>query len=78
MRVYLVKHNHGHGNCYYNSFVVVAANEADARTTHPSGDNSQWDTQDWLLLTECHELTVEEVAIANDDQVPGVLLAAHY
>lgn len=41
LKVYLVKHNHGYGDYYYNSFVVVAVNEGTARTTHPSGDNSQ-------------------------------------
>lgn len=72
----------------YDSFVVVAGNEQEARFTHPSGDE-RWDpdVDEWRRGETTWErsfawpiapsvLTVEEIGEASPDRKPGVILAS--
>lgn len=67
----------------YRSCIVIAESEWHARHTHPSGCSwDEWDAHrkrkaEWMTPRYVKLVDVQEVGIANADQVPGVL-CAHY
>lgn len=82
--VYVVSRTDGVGYDEYDSFVVVASDEEEARNTHPSNNSdsyiehwgSPWDEKyrSWISKSEIHTLDVEH--IGTSIQPCGVILSS--
>ena len=76
MKLYLLKQNENNGYDTYDSCLVCAENEADARTMTPDGntfkDNNIWSS--WARSKK--SITCEEIGEANDKQERGVIIAS--
>ena len=77
MKIYLLTQNDNNDYDTYDSCIVCAENETDAKTIHPDGraykePNSQW--SDWALKET--SIFCKEIGIANEEQVRGVILGS--
>lgn len=76
MKLYLLEQNDNNDYDTYDSCLVCAENEADARTIDPDGntfeENKQWSS--WAKGKEA--ITCEEIGEANDKQERGVIIAS--
>lgn len=79
MNLYYISRSDSASYNEFESAVVVAASEDDARNTHPSGDNSNWqDTSedgapwDWVSP---NSVQVRHIGIAADGE-SGVICAS--
>ena len=77
MKLYLLSQNDNTGYDTYDSCVVCAENEEDAKTITPYGNVYSEPVKiysDWALSKE--NILCEEIGKANDKQVRGVILAS--
>jgi hypothetical protein len=77
MKLYLLKQTDNNGWDTYDSCLVCAENEADARTIKPEGDvfeenNQTW--SDWAFSKD--SITCEEIGDANEKQERGVVISS--
>ena len=76
MKLYLLEQNDNNNYDTYDSCLVCAENEADARTIAPNGnefkESERW--SDWALSKD--SITCEEIGEANDKQERGVVIAS--
>lgn len=71
LKLYLISQNANSDYDTYDSAVVAAYDEEEARNTHPDGDweyNYSW--------AEPEEVSVKYIGIATTDIEPGVVLAS--
>lgn len=77
MKIYLLRQTYNNALDTYDSCVVCAKNEEDAKTIAPDGsvfvENKKW--TDWAKLFS--QITCEEIGEANSNQVRGVILASY-
>ena len=75
--IYVVSRTDGVGYDEYDSFVVVACDEEEARNTHPSNNSDSyiehWGSS-WISKSEIHTLDVER--IGTSIQPCGVILSS--
>lgn len=76
MNLYLIESRIDLGWDAYDSAVVVAASEEEAKATHPGGNNAYWnDTYcDWLSSPESVKCTLLGTAV--EGSIPGVVCAS--
>lgn len=76
MKLYLLAQTDNHGYDTYDSCVVCAESEEDAKTIHPDGDIFKEDYRwgGWAMKAE--SITCNEIGEANDDQERGVIVAS--
>lgn len=76
MKLYLLKQNENNSYDTYDSCVVCAENEADAKTISPDGgafeEGARW--SNWATRKEA--ITCEEIGEANANQKRGVIIAS--
>jgi hypothetical protein len=76
MKLYLLEQHDNLDYDTYDSCLVCAENEADARTIDPYGkefkENVQWSS--WAISKD--SITCEEIGEANDKQKRGVIIAS--
>ena len=76
MKLYLLEQNENRAYNTYDSCLVCAENEADARTIDPEGnkfkENKRWSS--WAIGKEA--ITCKEIGEANDKQERGVIIAS--
>ena len=76
MKLYLLEQNDNDDYNTYDSCLVCAENEADARTIVPNGnefkENERWSS--WALSKE--SIICKEIGNANDKQKRGVIIAS--
>ena len=82
LKVYLLTQTVRTGANTFDSCVVIAFNEDDARIIHPTGD-SPWPedgfgTRCWVSSDCTHLVKVEEVGIHNGSKVAGTVLCASF
>ena len=70
MKLYLLTQSVNNG---YDSCIVCAKNEADAKTITPDGKELTSMFSDWA---KPEDVTCEEIGTANKAQVRGVILAS--
>lgn len=58
----------------YDSAVVCAANEDEARSIHPGGFDVSWGSGSWPLNT--NKVKVDLIGLAFDHVEPGVICAS--
>jgi hypothetical protein len=82
MNLYLLERKDDGGYDTYDSCVVVAENEENARLIHPCNNDYKWYNNEWVrdnwidrTWTDPVELIVKELGIANSD-VSGVICAS--
>jgi len=76
MKLYLLKQNDNNNYDTYDSCLVCAENEADARTIDPNGNEFKEGGRygEWALSKD--SITCEEIGEANDKQERGVVIAS--
>ena len=79
MNIYLISQEVNTGYDTYDSAVVVAKNEEDARTIHPGHhgceyENNNWNV--WLKFEDRSEVKVEFIGVADKTLERGVVLAS--
>jgi hypothetical protein len=76
MKLYLLKQNDNNNYDTYDSCLVCAENEADARTIDPNGNEFKEGARynEWALSKD--SITCEEIGEANDKQERGVVIAS--
>lgn len=78
MNIYKVERpDDGWGYDEYDSFVVIANDESEARNTHPSGGGVDTDTfsrGNWPV--KLADLVVTLIGVANPEVNPGVVVAS--
>lgn len=76
MKLYLLKQNDNNEYDTYDSCLVCAENEADAKMIAPNGEpfveNERWNT--WAKKASA--ITCEEIGEANENQTRGVIIAS--
>ena len=76
MKLYLLEQNDNNDYDTYDSCLVCAENEADARTIDPDGntfeENNRWSS--WARSKEA--ITCQEIGEANGKQQRGVVIAS--
>jgi hypothetical protein len=76
MKLYLLKQTDNNDYDTFDSCLVCAKDEADARTISPTGgvfvENQRWGT--WAKSAK--SITCEEIGTANEKQERGVVLAS--
>jgi len=79
--LYRISQKVNNGYDTYDSAVVVATSEDDARTIHPHAyenivnDKKYW-SNDWVEYNDRHEIKVEYIGVADSEQLRGVILAS--
>lgn len=79
MKLWLIRQDTNTNYDTYDSAVVAALTEDDARHTHPSRGPwnrepvSNWDVDTWTLP---ENVSVQEIGIAPSKTEPGVILAS--
>tara|TARA_R110002124_G_scaffold261033_1_gene426954 strand:+ start:34 stop:276 length:243 start_codon:yes stop_codon:yes gene_type:complete len=77
MKLYLLEQNDNNDYDTYDSCLVCAENESDARTIDPNGnefkESAKW--SDWALSKD--SITCKEIGEANDKQERGVIIASY-
>lgn len=77
MKIYLLSQDDNQNYDTYDSCIVVAESEEDAKTIHPNGDEYTKPISlytDWAREKE--SISCKEIGEANSDQVRGVILAS--
>lgn len=76
MKLYLLSQDDNNDYDTYDSILVCAENEADARTISPNGEpfveNERWGS--WAKKASA--ISCEEIGEANDKQTRGVIIAS--
>ncbi len=76
MKLYLLSQNDNNNYDTYDSILVCAENEADARTIAPNGEpfveNERWSS--WAIKASA--ISCEEIGEANEKQTRGVIIAS--
>lgn len=74
--LYLVKRTDEVGYEEYDSMVVAASSEDEARTTHPDGRwDEEWAGWSWVFISDIESLSVELIGTAKDG-LDGLILAS--
>lgn len=76
MKLYLLTQNDNNGYDTYDSLIVCAENEKDAKTINPQGEvfieDDNW--PDWAI--KAASIQCREIGIANEDEGRGVIIAS--
>lgn len=75
MEIYLLEQDLNNGYDTYDSVVVIAENEDEARKIHPGGEYEQ-DFYDWVQFNQIDQIKVTHIGTATEEQKKGVLLAS--
>ena len=77
MKIYLLSQNQYSSYDTYDSCVVCAESEEDAKTIHPDGSNFS-EKDDWMhcWANSLEDIRCQEIGIANDKQIRGVICAS--
>ncbi len=74
--LYLISQNENNDYDTYDSAVVVASSEDEARKIHPDGENGRWDKGYWTSSPE--KVRVYQIGIANSEQKAGDVVCASF
>ena len=79
MNIYKISQSSNDDYDTYDSAIVIAENEEDAKTIHPNGDcdwpNLESDRRCWDWVTDLRLIKVELIGVA-DNKGKGVVLAS--
>jgi hypothetical protein len=79
MKIYLLQQNYNADYETYDSVVVCAHDEEDAKNIHPDGrefvENEPYYLRCWAITKE--QIKCYEIGTANPDQERGVILASY-
>lgn len=80
MNLYLIKQNMNCGYDTYDSAVVIANSEEEAKTIHPQGyrwENGSWNTK-WSFNAWCapEHVAVELIGTATSGEAGNVIIAS--
>ena len=73
MNLYYVWQDENNGYDTYDSFVVCAENEEEAKNTHPDGDGN-WRRYTWASSPE--KVKCELIGTASDNVERGIVIAS--
>ena len=73
MNIYLVERDLGTGWDEYKSFVCIAQSAIDARLTHPSPYDVDWDGRSCHDWVDCRQVTVTVLGTAHGIQEARVV-----
>ena len=73
MKLYYVWQDENNDYDTYDSFVVCAENEEEAKNTHPDGDGN-WRRYTWASSPE--KVKCKLIGVANDNVEKGVVIAS--
>jgi len=76
MKLYKVSQTLNNGYDTYDSMVVCAESEADARTIHPDGEDAENDYNSWVRFDKIDKLEVTEIGEAGPSVPRGVVVAS--
>lgn len=76
MNLYLISQSENNGYDTYDSAVVVAENEEDARNIHPSGKNENWGYVFDSWCSSPNKVKVEYIGKPKTGTLKGILLAS--
>lgn len=74
MNLYLLTQNKIKSYDTYDSCIVIAENEEDAKTIHPHFPNPKWDSSTWCKKPS--QVTAEYIGTAKEGSDRGVVLAS--
>ena len=77
MNIFKVERTDKVGYDEYDSFVIIAESENEARVTDPSGkpvEDSIFSS--WVKVRDLDKLIVTLIGVANEDQEPGIVLTS--
>jgi len=79
MNLYLIQQDTNLGYDTYDSAVVIATSEEEAKTIHPDGhrwEGGKWSENDWGVWTVPDNVTVTCIGVATQGQVGDVVCAS--
>lgn len=77
MKLYLLTQMGNYENYdFYDSIVVCAENENDAKTIRPDGENFVDGNNDYNWAKSLQDIDCEEIGIANKNQKRGVIITS--
>jgi hypothetical protein len=76
VNLYLISQTEEEGYDTYDSAVVCAASEDEARKLHPSGRNEQWGTAYSAWCAAPESVTVKQIGVAVEERPAGIVLAS--
>ncbi len=76
MNLYLLSQDENTDYDTYDSVVVAAKDENEARLIHPDGDNAEWGCRYPAWASSPEKVTVTKIGKASDDVQLGVVLAS--
>jgi len=76
MKLYLLSQDDNHNYDTYDSVLVCAENEEDARTITPNGDTFKENEQYTSWARSASSISCQEIGTANEGQVRGVIIAS--
>lgn len=77
MNLYLITQVENNGYDTYDSAVVAAMSEDDARKIHPdNNDDHDMNERDWAWVADRSKVTVQLIGIAVDGIERGVIVAS--
>lgn len=77
MKLYLLTQERNTGYDTYDSCVVCAESEEDAKTIAPDGNAFKEDTKYGEWATKITDISCKEIGEANDNQSRGVICASY-
>jgi hypothetical protein len=77
MKLYLLEQSDNNTYDTYDSCLVCAENEADARTIDPDGDEFKEKVFRGYWAFNKDAITCQEIGTANDHQQRGVIIASY-
>ncbi len=84
LKLWHVKRTDHGGYDTYDSFVVAAPTEEDARYMHPGSETDLRHTKEnfyggeWVTVEQCHTLNVRQIGIADEDIKTTTVILASY
>ena len=76
MNLYLISQIENEGYDTFDSMVVCAESEEDAKSIHPMGCNSYWETQSRIWATSPQNVSVKYLGLSDDAIESGIVLAS--
>ena len=76
MKLFLLSQNINSGYDTYDSIIVCAETEEDARKIHPYGGENTKNNGEYSVWADPEDVFVEEIGTANKDVEKGVVIAS--
>lgn len=78
LNLYLISQDINNGYDTYDSIIVCAENEEEAKMIKPNGELLEDDDYSWVNLSQINKLKIEFLGVANKGIEKGIILASFH